>query len=257
LGFGGGFVDRNLSNQDIKFAKVSYRNEWQSVKYIVSTQWQSFQGKDYPGGYVAPLNKELMDTWGSDGEQWRSTFGYVAPDQGPNKLRPALEVFYVDNTIGQVNGSKDMMVTGSLGFRKVFLGHEARLGRAMGPTGVEFFNPLGYLPPNFNRRLTALGSRGIGQGFIHKALPNAGREETLETAVYPGQLLGVDSLINALFVGVGGPVQIRGNTASAACWVTTNASRTLNRALGCNTILTPMTPRSFSTRFTGCESISP
>lgn len=69
LGFGGGFVDRNLSDQDIKFAKISYRNEWQSVKYIVSTQWQSFQGKDYPGGYVALFNKQLMGTWGSDGEQ--------------------------------------------------------------------------------------------------------------------------------------------------------------------------------------------
>lgn len=46
LGFGGGFVDRSLSNQDIKFAKISYRSEWRSVKYIVSTQWQSFQGQD-------------------------------------------------------------------------------------------------------------------------------------------------------------------------------------------------------------------
>lgn len=204
LGFGGGFVDRSLSNQDIKFAKMSYRNEWQSIKYIVSTQWQSFQGRDYPGGYVALYNKQLMTSWGSDGEQWRSTVGYVGPDQGLNELRPGIEMFYVDNTIGQVNGSKDMMVTGSLGFRKGFLGHESRLGRAMGPTGVEFSNPLGYLNPNFNRRLTAweVGDF-INFRFIHKTLPNSGREETLETAIYPGQLLRTDSLIDALFVGIG------------------------------------------------------
>ncbi|MGZ8159892.1 MAG: hypothetical protein ACXWT1_00145 [Methylobacter sp.] len=204
LGFGGGFVDKNLSSQDIKFAKISYRNEWQSVKYIVSTQWQSFQGQDSPGGYVALFNKQLMATWGNDGEQWRSTFGYVAPDQGVNNLRPAIEVFYVDNTIGQVNGSKDMMVTGSLGFRKGFLGHEARLGRAMGPTGVEFSNPLGYLNPNFNRRLTAWEvGEFVNFRFIHKTLPNSAREETLETAIYPAQLLKIDSLVNALFVGIG------------------------------------------------------
>ena len=204
LGFGGGFVDRNQSEQDIKFAKISYRNEWQSIKYIVSTQWQSFQGQDYPGGYLALYNKQLMASWGSDGEQWRSTLGYVAADQGANELRPAIEIFYVDNSIGKINGSKDMMVTGSLGFRKGFLGHESRLGRAMGPTGMEFSNPLGYLNPNFNRRLTAweVGDF-VNFRFIHKALPNAGREETLETAIYPGQLLGTNSLIDSLFVGVG------------------------------------------------------
>jgi hypothetical protein len=204
LGFGGGFVDRNLSDQDIKFAKISYRNEWQSVKYIVSTQWQSFQGREYPGGYVALYNKQLMATWGSDGEQWRSTVGYVAPEQGVSELRPAIEVFYVDNTIGKVNGPKDLWVSGSLGFRKGFLGHESRLGRAMGPTGVEFSNPIGYLNPNFNRRLTAWEiGEFVNFRFIHKTLPNGRREETLETAIYPGQLLGTNSLLDALFVGVG------------------------------------------------------
>ena len=204
LGFGGGFVDRNLSDQDVQFAKISYRNEWQGIKYILSTQWQNFQGQNYPGGYVALYNKELMATWGSDGEQWRSTFGYVAPDQGVNSLRPALEVFYVDNTIGKINGSKDLMVTGSLGFRKGFLGHDSRLARAMGPTGLEFGNPLGYLNPNFNRRLNAWEvGEFVNFRYIHKTLPNAGREETLETAVYPGQLLGIDSLVSAVFVGVG------------------------------------------------------
>lgn len=204
LGFGGGFVDRNLSDQDVQFAKISYRNEWRNIKYILSGQWQNFQGQDYPGGYVALYNKELMATWGSDGEQWRSTFGYVAQDQGAKSLRPALEVFYVDNTIGKINGSKDLMVTGSLGFRKGFLGHDSRLARAMGPTGLEFGNPLGYLNPNFNRRLNAWEvGEFVNFRYIHKTLPNAGREETLETAVYPGQLLGIDNLVSAVFVGVG------------------------------------------------------
>jgi hypothetical protein len=204
LSFGGGFVDRKFSAEDIKFAKISYRNQWQEIKYILASQWQNYQGRDYPGGYVAVYNKQLMATWGSDGEQWRSSFGYVAPDQGADKLRPAIEVFYVDNTIGKIDGAKDLWVSGSLGFRKGFLGHESRLGRAMGPTGVEFANPIGYLNPNFNRRLTAWEiGEFVNFRFIHTTLPNGRRVETLETAVYPAQLLGYDNLLSALFVGVG------------------------------------------------------
>jgi hypothetical protein len=205
LGVGGGFVDREANNQDVKFAKISFRNEWQDIKYILSTQWQRYQNTDYAGGYVAAYNKQLMATWGSDGEQWRSTAAYMAPDQGEDKLRPAIEVFYVDNSIGKVDGSKDLMVSGSLGFRnKGFLSNESRLGRAMGPTGVEFSNPIGYLSPNFNRRQTVweIGDF-VNVRFIHKTLPDGKREETLETAIYLFQFLGNDSLLNALFVGVG------------------------------------------------------
>jgi 5-formyltetrahydrofolate cyclo-ligase len=203
LGFGGGFVDREFSDQDIQFARVSYKNEWQGIRYILSTQWQNFQGQDYPGGYIALYNKALMASWGSDGEQWRSSFGYVAPDQG-QLLRPALEVLYIDNTIGKVDGSKDLMISGSLGFRNGFLSHEARLGRAMGPTGMEFTNPVAHLNPTFNRRLNTweLGEL-VDFRYINKALPNGRREETLEAVVFPGQLLRNDSLLSSIFVGAG------------------------------------------------------
>lgn len=204
LGFGGGFVDREFNGQDIKFAKISFRHQWQDIQYILETQWQHYQNKDYSGGYIAVYNKQLMASWGSDGEQWRSTLGYVAPDEGADKFRPAFEAFYVDNSIGTVNGTKDLMLTGSLGFRKGFLGHESRLGRAMGPTGVEFSNPLGYLNPNFNRRLTVWEVGDFANfRFIHKTLSNGLREETLETAIYPVQFFDYDSLFSALFVGIG------------------------------------------------------
>ncbi len=205
IGVGAGFVDRKFSDQDIHWAKLSYRGDlWGDIRYILSTQWQHVQARDYPGGYLALYNPQLMATWGSDGEQWRASFGYVAPDEGADKLRPALEVFYVDNSIGQLDGAKDLWVTGSLGFRKGFLGHESRLGRAMGPTGVEMANPIGYLNPNFNRRLTAweVGDL-VNFRFIHTTLPNGMRVETLETAVYPTQLLAPGSWLDTLFVGVG------------------------------------------------------
>jgi hypothetical protein len=205
LGVGGGFVDREYNEPDVKFAKISFHNKWQDINYILSTQWQRYQNQDYAGGYVAVYNQSLMASWGNDGEQWRSTVAYMAPDRGEENLRPALEVFYVDNSIGKVDGSKDLMVTASLGFRKGFLGNESRLGRAMGPTGVEFSNPLGFLAPNFNRRQTAWEVGDFANvRFIHKTLPNGKREETLETAIYPLQfLLGNNNLLSALFVGVG------------------------------------------------------
>ncbi|MFZ2725523.1 MAG: hypothetical protein WAX77_04685 [Methylococcaceae bacterium] len=206
LGFGGGFVEKTLNNkqQDIQFAKISYRNKWHNINYIFSTQWQNYFNQHYAGGYIALYNPQFMASWGQDGEQWRSTLAYVAPDKGEKNLRPAIEAFYVDNSIGQIIGSKDLMLSGSLGFRKGFLGHESRLGRAMGPSGVEFSNPLGYLNPNFNRRLTAweIGDF-VNFRFIYRNLPNGKREQTLETAVYPTQFLLDDSFFNALFAGFG------------------------------------------------------
>lgn len=203
FGFGGGFVDRKASNDDIHFAKISYRNRWQDINYIFSGQWQNVQNRSYPGGYVALYDKTLMATWGSDGEQWRSTFGYVSPDTG-DRIRPALEVFYVDNSIGQINGSKDLMVTGSLGFRKGFLGHAARLGRAMGPTGVEFDNPIGYLNPKFNRQLTVweVGEL-LNFRYTQKTLANGVKSEVIEMTVYPTQWLTERTPLDAFFVGVG------------------------------------------------------
>ncbi|MDD5494849.1 MAG: hypothetical protein PHG36_09315 [Dehalococcoidia bacterium] len=179
-------------------------DERQGIQYILTTQWQRYQDQDYPGGYLAFHDKKLMVTGGGDGQQWRSALGYVAPDQGDEHLRPAMEGFYVDNSRGKINGGKDLMVSGSLGFRKGFLGHVSRLGRATGPTGGEFTNSLSYFNPDFNRRLTAweIGEL-VDFRFLHKTLANGWHEKTLETALYPGQLLGKKSQLDPLFVGVG------------------------------------------------------
>jgi hypothetical protein len=49
LGFGGGFVDRKSSTEDVKFAKMSYRNQWRDIKYLLASQWQSYQNRNYLG----------------------------------------------------------------------------------------------------------------------------------------------------------------------------------------------------------------
>lgn len=208
LGIGGGFVDRSQNNQDAKFAKLSYQNQWQDIKYIVSTQWQSFAKRDYGGGYVAIYNKELMATYGNDGEQWRSSFGYIAP-QITEKLRPAIEGLYIDNSIGKIGKDRTAMISGTLGYSKGFLSHEARLGRAMGPTGMQFANPQAYLTtatdPSFNRRLQSWELGGlVNFRYINSSVSSGSpRTETFEFNVFPGQVLGVDNLLNSVFVGGG------------------------------------------------------
>jgi hypothetical protein len=208
LGVGGGFVDRSQSTQDAKFASVSYKNQWQDFKYQVTTQWQSFNGKDYGGGYLAAYNKEYMLSYGNDGEQWRSTFGYVAP-QITEKLRPALEVLYVDNSIGKIGTDKSLMVSGSLGFSKGFLSHEARLGRAMGPTGMQFSNPLGYLntgtDPTFNRRAESWELGGLFNfRYINTSdVSGKPRTETFEANMFPAQFFDINNLLSSVFIGGG------------------------------------------------------
>ena len=208
LGFGAGFVDRSQSVQDAKFAKVSYQNQWQDVKYIVSTQWQSFAGRDYGGGYVAVYNKAFLATYGNDGEQWRSSFGYIAP-QLTEKLRPAIEVLYMDNSIGKIGADKTLMISGSLGFSKGFLSHEATLGRAMGPTGMQFSNPLGYLntpiDPTFNRRAEVWELGGLlNFRYINNSVASGSpRTETFEANIFPAQFFGIDNLLSSVFIGGG------------------------------------------------------
>ena len=208
LGFGGGFADKSQSVLDAKFAKVSYQNQWQDIKYIVSAQWQNYAGKDYGGGYVALYNKEWMATYGNDGEQWRSAFKYVAP-QITEKLRPALEVLYIDNSIGKIGADKTLMVSGSLGFSKGFLSQEATLGRAMGPTGMQFANPLGYFntatDPTFNRRAETWELGGLlNFRYINTSVASGSpRTETFEANVFPAQFFGVDNFLNSIFIGGG------------------------------------------------------
>jgi hypothetical protein len=203
FGFGGGFVERSESDNDVEFAKLSYRNSFTEFHYILSVQSQESLGKNSLGGYSAFYNDSLMGVLGSDGEQWRGTFGYIAPHVKATSWRPSMEIFYVDNSIGKLDGPKFLFVNATLGFRGGFLSHPARLGRAMGPTGLEFGNPLGFLSPTFNRRLNVWELGGIANFRLEQLdLPNGTNTEVWETALFPWQIFDVgNSFSNNLFIG--------------------------------------------------------
>ena len=194
LGFGGGFVTRENAGNDISFEKISFRNKIADWNYIVSTQFQETEHEESPGGYLGLYDESKMFVYGNDGEQWRGTFGYITPD---NKgfFQPALETLFVDNSIGKFDGTKFLFINGTLKYQGGFLSHAARLGRAMGPTGLEYGNPLGFLTPTWNRRLDVWEIGGLANFRVDRVKSATGVvTERYEGLIYPFQF---DSRPNA------------------------------------------------------------
>jgi len=201
LGIGGGFVSRSGGGDDIDFVKVSYRNKHDDWNYIIEMQNQKISDKESLGGYGTLYNDLIMLTYGNDREQWRSSIGYIAPET-ESIFRPALEVLYVDNNIGDIDGNQFLFINATLKYQGGFLSHDARLGRAMGPTGVEFGNPLGFLSPTWNRRLDVWELGNLGD-FRLVRLKNASgvTTEKYEALVYPFQFDHTDNLLDRLYIG--------------------------------------------------------
>lgn len=167
LGIGGGALESLREADDIRFGKLTYRNTLRDWNYILAVLGQrtGFEERyggpisgpatefhTSPGGYAAVYNAQWMGVYGNDGEQWRGTLAYIAPESW-KVVRPVVEAIWTDNSIGNRPGPKSLFVNGSLRFEGGFLSHAARLGRAMGPQGLEYGNPLGFIFPTWNRRL--------------------------------------------------------------------------------------------------------
>lgn len=201
LGFGGGFVDAAKGGADIAFGKVTFRRRWGEWNYILEAQAQEYSRKTAPGGYGALYNQQIMGVLGTDGEQWRATVGYIAPWTNAF-ARPTFEVLYIDNAIGDVPGNKQWFANATLKYQGGFLSHPARLGRAMGPQGLEFGNPLGFLVPTWNRRLETweMGSL-MDVRAEHITRPNGAPHERYEGVLFPFQFANTKTVLDYFFVG--------------------------------------------------------
>ncbi len=214
---GAGSVDRKGDANDVRFAKLSYRSQGKGWKTITTLQAQEVGDETSPGGYLAVFDDELMLVAGHDGEQWRGTFGYVAPQPKAGPVRPAVEILYVDNGVGDRPGPKTLFANATLGFTGGFLSHPARLGRAMGPTGLEFGNPLGYLTPTWNRRLDTWEMGGVADFRIVGSETPAGlRTVTYEALAFPFQVVKGDSLADRFFLGATYTDRSKGNDVAGA-----------------------------------------
>jgi hypothetical protein len=201
LGFGGGFVDTTLADRDIQFGKMTFRNRWGRWNYVLEVQGQDYGEETFPGGYGAIYNPEVMGVLGTDGEQWRAAVGIISPWTDAF-VRPTLEVLYVDNSIGEFDGPKVWFANATLKYSGGFLSHPARLGRAMGPQGLEFGNPLGFLSPTWNRRLEIweMGSLADFRAE-HITTPSRATTERYEGLVFPFQFAGTKTVLDHLFAG--------------------------------------------------------
>ena len=213
LGFGGGFVDTGDAGFDVVFGKLTFRQKVGNWNYILEVQGQdneyrqfsffssSVEHETHPGGYVAVYNDQWMGVGGYDGEQWRITGAYIAPE-GMKYVRPVIEAVYVDNAIGNIRGPRSLFANASLKYEGGFLSNPARLGRAMGPQGLEFGNPLGFIVPTFNRRLEIweMGSLGDFRAERIEA-PNGDISERYEGCFYPAQFQPHRSFVDGLFIG--------------------------------------------------------
>jgi hypothetical protein len=201
LGVGGGMVEAWEVGNDIQFGKLTFRQKAGQWNYILEAQGQQVGQEVSPGGYAALYNDQIMGVGGTDGEQWRATVGYIAPWTNAF-LRPTLEVLYVDNSIGDVSGVKQLFANATFKYKGGFLSHAARLGRAMGPQGLEFGNPLGFLVPTWNRRLDPweMGSvADLRAEYI--TYPNHATQERYEGLLFPFQFAQTKTVLDYLFVG--------------------------------------------------------
>jgi len=201
LGFGGGSVSRTDSGADVHFGKLTYRDQWSEWNYILETQFQEIGAEESAGGYMALYDEQFMVTYGNDGEQWRSAIGIVTPDN-ETLLRPAFEALYVDNSVGAFNGTQFWFVNATLKFKGGFLSHPARLGRAMGPTGLEYGNPLGFLRPTWNRRLDVWELGGLGDfRLVRNKTATDMVTEKYEALVYPFQFDQKNNALDHVYLG--------------------------------------------------------
>ena len=201
LGIGAGIVEASNPANDLAFWKTTYRNQWGALNYILEVQGQEIGGETSPGGYVALFTEQLMGVAGTDGEQWRATAAFIAPDR-KQLFRPTVEVLYVDNSIGQFNGPKSIFANATLRYEGGFLSHPARLGRAMGPQGSEFGNPLGFLFPTWNRRLEVWEMGNLGDLRAERIrFPNHTTQERYEALFFPFQFDQNKNILDHLFAG--------------------------------------------------------
>ena len=201
LGIGGGVVETLNPFSDIRFGKLTYRNKWRSWNYILEVQGQHTADDTKPGGYAAVFNDYFMAVGGTDGEQWRVTGAVMAPERW-KIVRPVVEVLWVDNSIGQVAGPKVLFANATLKYEGGFLSHPARLGRAMGPQGLEFGNPLGFLNPTFNRRLEVWEMGALADFRADRIeFPRGAVTQRYEGFLYPLQCQPARSILDGVFVG--------------------------------------------------------
>jgi len=201
LGAGGGLARQEGVAPDINFGKLSFQRPLGEGTILVEALLTDFGDGTNGGAYATIYNDRLFAAGGYDGEQCRLTGAVVFPEKHA-RFRPALEVIWADTSIGRIDGQRVVFINGSLGYTGGFLSNSARLGRAMGPTGIQYGNPIGFLDPSWNRRFDPweIGSL-VNLRYEWLDLPSGNVFQRFEVVAFPLQLFGHGSLLDGIFLG--------------------------------------------------------
>lgn len=205
LCYGGGVMKLTKDEADY-WGKVSYRKTVKKWSFTLTAQVQRITEKARPGGYLSVYNPVVMVAGGYAYTQYRACIGLMSPKEGA-KYRPVFEALYVDNNAGGNKGVRYLFANATLGFDGGFLSHPARLGRAMGPTGLEFGNPLGFIfnskvPNNWNRKLNSWEmGRMIDFRIENFVMPNKDYNGYAQLVTLPFQFDNKKNLLDAFYAG--------------------------------------------------------
>lgn len=204
------------------FFKASYKGKFaKDWKYNITAIVESFNQKVKGGGYLAVYGPYGSISGGYDFESYRISVGLMAK-KDRRYFKPAAEVLFIDKTIGLNKTAPQIIwVNATLKFKDGFLSNDSRLGRSMGPTGLEFSNPLSFLTPIndgnpifnavsnpgapiWNRALNTWELGGlINARIFHLKLPNKALWGIAEIDLFPFQFMkNRKYFLENIFVGV-------------------------------------------------------
>jgi len=215
LTYGGGAYQLGTTKKSINYwGKVGFRKTIKKWSFIVSAQVTpltngSINTADHirPGGYAAIYHPAFMIVGGYAYTQFRTCVAVMSPNEKA-KYRPAFEALYIDNNVGsRFKGARYLWANATLGYEGGFLSHASRLGRAMGPTGLEFGNPLGFLANpsqaiNWNRKLNSWEmGKMLNFRLENFVLPTKDYNGYAQLVVNPFQFDKKNNLLDPIFVG--------------------------------------------------------
>jgi len=201
LGMGAGYADLEASG-DTWFVNPTVTGKSGTLNYHLGPVAQNGPGGLSVGAYAALYTGHLFLGGGNDGEHWRLLAAWSA-NNGERAVDPSLEVLFVDHGIGRLDGERFLFVNGSLKRNAGFLSTGSRLGRALGPQGMQFANPVSFLSQPWSRTADVWETGGVMNLRLARREFPGGRTSLLaQGVVFPFQAQAGDVRLRGIFAGV-------------------------------------------------------
>lgn len=202
IGMGAGFARLEAAG-DTWFVNAIASGQRGALNYHFSPLIQENADGLSLGGYAAFHTDHFFLGGGSDGEHWRVIGAWSANNGDDSTIDPSIEVLFVDHGIGRLDGEKFLFVNGSLKRNAGFLSTGSRLGRALGPQGLQFANPVAFLSQPWSRTVDVWETGGImNLRLARRVLPGGETTSLAQTVIFPMEVLARDSRFRGLLAGI-------------------------------------------------------